>query len=161
MIGSDEASGIYLGTLDGGEPKRLTAADSGSAARYLAPGLMVFVRQGALVARRLDVGRGELTGDPLIVVNSMGGIGRTLSSGVGGFSVSTDGSVAYRVGDTALPTLTWFDRTGKSLGLAGEPSGLTITPELSPDDQRVAVTRFSQGGSDVCNRKSPSRRRSP
>jgi hypothetical protein len=34
--GTPEASGIYLGSLDGGEPKRLTAANSNGA--YLAPG---------------------------------------------------------------------------------------------------------------------------
>ena len=65
--GSSEASGIYLGSLDGGEPKRLTAADS--AGGYLEPDWVVFIRQRALMARRLDVARGELTGDPVTVAD--------------------------------------------------------------------------------------------
>jgi hypothetical protein len=81
--GSPEASGIYLGLLDGGEPKRLTAANT--AGEYLEPGWVVFTRQGVLMARRLDVARGELTGDPVIVADP-----------VLAFSVSTVGRVAYR-----------------------------------------------------------------
>src|SRR5439155_21674551 len=43
VVGTPEASGIYLGSLDGREPKRLVAADSTGA--YLAPGMIAFARQ--------------------------------------------------------------------------------------------------------------------
>ena len=46
--GTPEAAGIYLGSLDGGAPPRLTAADSAGA--FLPPDRVVFVRQGTLVA---------------------------------------------------------------------------------------------------------------
>jgi hypothetical protein len=45
--GTTSASGIYLGSLDGGAQKRLMA--SAVAAAYLEPNL-VFVQEGALVA---------------------------------------------------------------------------------------------------------------
>ena len=64
--GTPEAAGISLGSLDGGAPTRLTAADSAGA--FLPPDQVVFVRQGTLVARRLDLAggaQGAVTGDPV------------------------------------------------------------------------------------------------
>jgi eukaryotic-like serine/threonine-protein kinase len=60
--GTTESDGIYLGSLDAPETKRLTAADAAGA--YTPPGWLLFVRQGSLVARHLDPSRAELTGDP-------------------------------------------------------------------------------------------------
>lgn len=138
--GGADASGIYLGSLDGGEPKRLTAADSFSA--YLKPDRIVFTRQGALVARELDVTRGELTGEPIVLADSVGYDGSTTLSG---FSVSADGRLAYRSGGAGRVQLTWFDRTGKTVGVAGEPDANSLQyPELSPDGRRVAVYRTVQ-----------------
>ena len=80
-LGDTDANGIYLGSLDGSEPKRLTAADT--AGKYLAPDRVVFVRQGALVARHLDVGRGELTGDSQTIADP---VAHNLTRLAGGFS---------------------------------------------------------------------------
>jgi serine/threonine protein kinase len=138
--GSPEASGIYLGSLDGGEPKQLTAGTD-AAGEYLEPGWMVFWRQGALMARRLDVARGELTGDPVIVADA-----------VLEFSISTAGCVAYRARATEQKRrqLTWFDRTGRNVGVAGEPdANKLVGPELSPDGRRIAVERTLQGNADI------------
>src|SRR5262249_16931040 len=63
VAGTPDATGIYLGSLDGGEPKLLAAADT--AGVYLAPGMIAFVRQSTLMAQHLDLKRGELTGDPV------------------------------------------------------------------------------------------------
>ena len=56
--GTPEAAGIYLGSLDGGTPTRLTAADSPGA--FLPPDYVIFVESGALVARRLDLAGASL-----------------------------------------------------------------------------------------------------
>jgi len=135
--GSPEASGIYLGSLDGEEPKRLTAADTHGA--HLQPDLILFVRQGALVARRLDYGRGELKGDPVM-----------LADAVGHFSVAAGNRVAYRAGSAVRRQLSWFAWTGKALGVAGDADANTLNfPELSPDGRRVAVARRVQENVDV------------
>jgi hypothetical protein len=42
---------------------------------------------------------------------------------VGGFSVSATGLIAYRLGGGGLRQLTWFDRSGKTLGTMGEEAG--------------------------------------
>ena len=86
--GSGDARGIYLGTLDSPEIKRLALADTAGA--YM-PGWLLFIRQGALVAQRLDVSRGELNGDPVTIADPVG----LDSYNAGAFSVSAAGLVAY------------------------------------------------------------------
>lgn len=95
-VGTPEASGTYLGSLNGGEPKRLTAADTVSS--YLAPGMIVFVRGTTLVAQQIDLKRGELIGDPMRLADPIG----FNVLGFGGFSVSADGRLAYRGGGAGL-----------------------------------------------------------
>jgi eukaryotic-like serine/threonine-protein kinase len=159
-LGTPEAAGIYLGSLDGTEPKRLTAADSTGA--YLPQGMsganaspigrsseetIVFTRQTTLMAQRLDLQRGELTGDPVRLADAVGGNGVI---GFGGFSISADGRVAYRAGGGALRQLKWYTRTGKAVSVVGDPDSASLLyPELSPDGAYVALTRTVQNDSDV------------
>jgi dipeptidyl aminopeptidase/acylaminoacyl peptidase len=126
------------------DPKRLT--ENGTAGAYLAPDRLVYVRQGTLMAQRLDVARGELTGDPETLADS---VDVELVLQFAGFSVSGNGRVAYRTGDGGSQ-LTWYDRTGKTAGAAGEPDVITLQyAELSPDGRRVAVDRVVQSNRDV------------
>jgi serine/threonine protein kinase len=144
-LGSPEGAGIYLGSLDGGEPKRLTAADSSGA--YLAPDMIVFRRLTTLMAQRVDLKRGELIGEPERLADAVGSNGVI---GFGAFSISADGRIAYRNGEGALRQLKWYDRLGKVVGLVGEPDSSTLLyPELSPDGTSVAITRTVQSNSDV------------
>jgi eukaryotic-like serine/threonine-protein kinase len=142
---SQDVRGIYVGSLDGGEPKRLTPADAAGA--YLPPDRLMFIRQGALVARRLDIARGELTETPLTVADPVG----YETNLVGGFSASADGRVvAYRAGGAGRRQLVWFDRMGKAVGVVGEPDASNMSnPELSPDGRSLAVQRTLQGNPDI------------
>jgi Tol biopolymer transport system component len=143
--GNLEGAGIYLGSLDGEEPKRLAANDT--AAAYLAPDRVVFVRQGTLVARQFDVERGELTGDPETLADPVGEDPGGFA--LGGFSVSADGRVAHRAGGGERRQLTWYDRTGKTVRMASRSEGFLRYPELSPDGRRVAVDLTVQNNRDV------------
>ena len=143
--GNREVTGIYLGSLDGAEPKRLAAADSAGA--YLSPEMIVFVRGTTLVAQHLDLKRWELTGDPLMLADSVAGGQGSLP-----FSASADGRVvAYRAGGGTLQQLSWYDRSGKILAKAAEPDSslAALLPELSPDGTQVALQRNVQGNLDV------------
>jgi Tol biopolymer transport system component len=142
-LGSVEASGIYLGSLGSSATKRLASANS--EAEYLAGGI-VFVRQTKLLVQHLDLSRAQLTGEPVVVADPVGSSPQT----GGGFSLSTDGLLAYRSGPGALRQLRWYDRSGKALGVAGEPdSNLILYPELSPDGQHVALQRIVENNIDV------------
>lgn len=141
--GPPETEGIYLGSLDGRTPTRLTAADS--AGVFLPPDRVVFVQAGTLVARRLDLVSRRLTGDPMPLADRIG----VDSLAVGGFAVSAAGPIAYRAGGNAARQLTWFDRTGKAEGVAGEPDATMRNAELSPDGRRVVVQRTVLGNSDI------------
>ena len=145
MQGSAETQGIYLGALDSANPIRLAAADT--AAAYVPPGYVLYVRQGTLVARSLDATRGVLTGDPMTVADP---VGFDAGFNVAAFSVSAAGPVAYRTGAVSRRQLTWFDRTGRPVGTVAAPdeNGL-LYPELSPDGHRVAVSRAVEGNTDV------------
>jgi Tol biopolymer transport system component len=79
-----------------------------------------------------------LTGEPVVVADPVGS--DTIVGG--GFSLSTDGLLAYRSGAGALSQLRWYDRSGKALGAAAEPdSNNLLSPELSPDGLSVAASR--------------------
>jgi Tol biopolymer transport system component len=139
-----DMQGIYLASLDGGEAKRLTAAET--AGELLGRDRLVFISRGALVTQRFDLTRGELLGGPETLADNVG-------SNVfyhGGVSVSGDGRIAYRATGAERVQLTWHDRTGNTVGTASPPDaqGL-LAPELSPDGRRVAADRTVQGNRDV------------
>ncbi len=140
--GTEAVRGIYLGSLDSPDITRLTEADANGA--YLAtpsgPGWLLFVRDGALVARRFDSARRELGGDPVTVAESV-----AVALVHGAVSTSASGAIAYRTGTTSLRQLTWFDRSGRTLGTLGEPdrSG-QINVDLSRDGRRAAVQHLQK-----------------
>jgi Tol biopolymer transport system component len=143
--GVPEVSGVYLGSLAAPDSTRLTAADT--AAAYLPPGWLLYVRQGTLVARRFDASRGELNDDPVTVADP---VAYDPALFVGGFSTSAAGAIAYHVGVATRRQLAWFDRSGKPLGsLAPPDENALLNPNLSPDGRRAVVDRTVQGNTDV------------
>jgi serine/threonine protein kinase/Tol biopolymer transport system component len=143
--GPDAVRGVYLGTLESSKATRLLASDSH--ATYVAPGWLLFVRQGTLLAQRFDVSRQMLGGEPITVADS---VAFDPITGTGGFSTSDAGMVAYRDGRPPITRLSWFDRSGNALGTLGSPeqSGLS-TFTLSPDGRRVAAERTIQKETEV------------
>ncbi len=137
---------IYLGSLDSGEYKRLTAADT--AGLYMLPGWLLWVQAGVLVARRLDIARGELYGDTYNVADPV----FFDTSHARLFSVSATGLVTYRNG-TPVTQLRWFDRSGKALGALAEPAEkdgyIPSSARISPDGRRVAVVRRVHEQNDI------------
>jgi eukaryotic-like serine/threonine-protein kinase len=63
--GNAEGRGVYIGTLDSPEAKRLI--DDDSSAVYAPPGFLLFARQGRLLAQRFDLETLALTGQTLVV----------------------------------------------------------------------------------------------
>jgi serine/threonine protein kinase len=140
-VGSAETQGIYLGSLDRLDTKRLTAADEYSPFLTFPPGWLLFRRTGTLVAQRLDPARGELEGEPVTVADP--DIANALWVSAAG------GRIAYRGGAYRRTQLAWFDRLGKALGTLGAPDLYMGLPSLSPDGRRVAVARTVQNNMDI------------
>ena len=86
---------VMVGSLDGGETRELTAADS--PAVYASPGYLLFVRQGTLLARAFDATRLEFMGEPIPIAQQV-----TFDNSARGFSVSDEGTLAYRMARTTL-----------------------------------------------------------
>jgi len=143
--GADSVRGVYLGSLESSETRRLVVSDT--QAEYIAPGWLLFVRQGRLLAQRFDLSRRAVGGDPITVADA---VAFDPISGRGAFSTSSAGVIAYRTGQSPVTRLSWFDRSGNSLGTLGSPeqSGLS-TFALSPDGRRVAAERTLQDRTDV------------
>jgi Tol biopolymer transport system component/predicted Ser/Thr protein kinase len=128
--------GIYVGSLDSLETRRLVSGDV-SAAQFVPPNWLFFVRDSVLVAQRLNLSDATLSGSPIQIADK---VYRTLT-GLGGFSVSRTGVLVYRSGVPPSPNeLTWFDRQGRRLGAAGDRAFYT-NPALSPDGRYLAVGR--------------------
>jgi Tol biopolymer transport system component len=131
-----ESAGIYVGSLDKQEPKRLVSADA--SAEYAPPGYLLFLRDRTLMAQGFDADKLALTGEPFSVVEQVDRIGGGARFAL--FSVSQTGVLAYRTGLSDSSQLIWFDREGKPIGTVG-PAGSYNYPWLSPDEKRVAFGR--------------------
>src|SRR5205823_7526165 len=114
------------GSLDSRETTTLGSA--GSNAEY-ASGHLLFVRGGSLMAEPFDPERRQGTGEAFPIVDQLS---PTLL--FASFSVSDTGVLLYARGGTLSEQLTWFDRTGKSLGKVGDPASYANLA-LSPDER--------------------------
>jgi dipeptidyl aminopeptidase/acylaminoacyl peptidase len=137
---SGDRDGVYLGTLDTPEIRRLLRVDT--AVSYAPPGYLLFASQGRLMAVSFDSSSGSVVGEPMPVAHAVNSIpGRR-----GAFTVSSSGLLAHRAGSGSGRQLTWFDRAGNVVGTMGPPdTGPFAGPELAPDGQRVAIGRGVAG----------------
>ena len=152
-------SGVYVGSLDSTESKRVL--DSETAAVYKPPGYLLFSRGGQIVAQRFDLTRFELKGEamhiahapeyqprvgPLQFSTSM----RATIPGIGfSFLVEFFGAAIFSASDTVLAyslfepdqsQFEWFDRNGASLGKIYEAAPFS-TFALSADGRRLVFSR--------------------
>lgn len=99
---------------------------SAVSATFAEPGYLLFRRDAALVAQRFDAGSLRLTGTPTVLADTVGysPVGyQILASGGAGALVFQEPDPGWH--------LTWFDRSGKRLGLAlsapGQYNGLCLS----------------------------------
>jgi eukaryotic-like serine/threonine-protein kinase len=130
----DAVSAIYLGSLSGKQFTKVVSARSNPA--YAEGALLYLDEQKALRAVTLDPENGRIQGEPRVIVDA---VGYQPSVYWGAFTVALNGTVIYSAtAEAAQSVLTWYDRTGKELGRAGEP-GVQANPTLSPEGDRVTV----------------------
>jgi serine/threonine protein kinase len=135
----DEYNGVYLGSLDSDRPVRLIG--SKTQAVYAAPGFLLTIDNGRLLAQPFDPGSLRLKGEPFMVTDQAAS---DSSSHLGYFSVSQNGLLVIGTKTLLNSQLAWYDRSGKALGVAGPPAMYRF-PVLSPDEKRIAVEMIDPG----------------
>jgi len=128
-----EFGGIYLVDIQTRETKLLLRP--GYAARYAAPGHLLFARAGNLMAAKLDPDRGQVIGEPV-----------TLAAGVAAESLfgilhasASSGLAAFVPGsDLSAGKLAWVDRQG-AVEYLDAPERVYGALDLTADDARLAV----------------------
>ncbi|NOT25543.1 MAG: protein kinase [Acidobacteria bacterium] len=134
--GSGGEVATWLGTLDGGTPRRVADGSqrvfvpaSGSRRAYL-----LGIDGAGLVAQPFDVNTLSVTDEPELLV-----------PGAVAVSASNNGVLATsRVGRRPPFVPAWFDRKGMALGQVGE-AGSIQSVALSPDGRKLAVDQFGAG----------------
>ena len=127
-----ETRGIYAGSLDSKQTKRLLGDLSNAA--YAPPGYLLFVRNWTLMAQPFDAKRLELTGEAFSVADQLTVNADEIKAA---FSVSETGILTYSTGAN-LRELVWFNRLGQEIGRVGSPDSYAEL-RLSPDENTLAV----------------------
>ncbi len=146
----DGRSFLYLAHGGSSEGGTLMLASAGAAVRaigpmwsraqFMDPGYLVFAREGALLAQRFDSAAGRFAGPPLPVAPA---VNYFLSPAWAAFTVGRSATLAYQSAED-VARLTWFDRTGRSLGEVGA-QGRINDVAIAPDGKRVLFSRARPG----------------
>ena len=121
------------GSLDGKESGDLPLQSA--LLQYAPPGYLLFPREGAVFAQKLDVKSMKLAGAPWMV----GGPVRQGGAQIYQFSASGNGVLAWNAAAArTLSELVWLDASGRRAGAVGPPA-FYGSPALAPDGSRLAV----------------------
>jgi serine/threonine-protein kinase len=131
-----EDANIDVYSLETGE--RRTVIDRATMARFAGRDRIIFARMGDLFAVEFDPVRLETVGEPVPVIEDVGG---DPSSGAGYFTIAENGSIAWLAGavTAADALLTVIDETGAAERLPLAPRGF-FQPRFSPDGTQLAFT---------------------
>ena len=141
------AGNMQIAVLDLTTREQKVLVSAGSNPQYAPTGHIVYGVDGTLQAVPFDLGRLEITGAPVPVLEGV----MTAEEGLVEFSLSADGSLVYVPGGPqggTARTLVWVDRQGREEPVAAPPRAYTY-PRLSPDGTRVALDVRDQEGDDI------------
>ncbi|MGE5412912.1 MAG: protein kinase domain-containing protein [Syntrophomonadaceae bacterium] len=132
-----------IASLDGTDNRPFAPAQS--MITYVEPGYLLYLRDRTLVAQPFDAKAYKTKGEPIPLAEKVG----TDSVGLARFSVSREGTLAYRTGETT-DRLLWVDRGGREIETIGDPAQYH-NPALSPDGKRLAFDLVDprNGKSDI------------
>jgi len=137
--GTPENKGVYVGSLDSTDTRRLF--DSDAQPVFAAPNYVLFPRQKALMAQRLDLKTLQPAGEPTVVAARVFTQPFQVAA-----SASASGTIAYRAAGPERQ-LVWLDRSGRQTGVLGEADAFISRADvqshltLSPDGKKVAIAR--------------------
>jgi len=131
-------STAQIAVLDLKTRQKKTQIQGGSDARYVDTGHLVYAAAGTLLAVRFDLGRLEVTSDPVPAVEQV-----TMSdtAGMADFVLSKNGTLVYVPGSVTAGltrSLAWVNRQGHEEPIKAPPRAYVV-PRISPDGTRVAL----------------------
>jgi Tol biopolymer transport system component len=136
-----ETTGVYTGAIDSAASTRLFSSET-NAVYAAAPrtitsksGYLLFIRNNDLMGQPFNPTKLQITDEAIPLAT---GVGPVESFSLAQISVSDTGVLVYQSAGKPTRQLVWMDRTGKTLGTAGEPANWG-PPRISPDGQHVAV----------------------
>jgi hypothetical protein len=136
FAGRKDVDAIFVGSLDSKEKHFVVEATANAA--YAAPGYLLFYRDKTLLAKRFDLKRSAVTGEPTMILTDiqyLPQVKRAL------FAVSSNGLLVAQTGSgVALSQPVWFDRKGTELGALGKPD-VYGNVFLAPDGRLVALDK--------------------
>jgi serine/threonine protein kinase len=141
---SVEQNGVYLGSLEGTDSRRILADRS---TVVFAAGRLLFIRENTLVAQPFDASSGQVQGEAAPVAE---GVSLTFPVNSEPITVSDNGVLLYESGGRVGQNnqIAWYDRTGKLLQDVGDAASV-LDPAISPDEKVVAFRRLRASGADL------------
>jgi dipeptidyl aminopeptidase/acylaminoacyl peptidase len=100
-------------------------------------GYLLWQRNGALMAQTFDGATLKFSGEPREIADSVGTTGGNADVWTAASSV---GSLVYSAPE--LERMTWFERSGKTVGTLGEPGLFFVNARFSHDGKHVAASRI-------------------
>jgi Tol biopolymer transport system component len=126
---------VMVGSVNSSPAKPLLV--SGSAAVFAAPDWVIFTRDRALLAQRVDLRGLTLVGEPRLLEDQPEAVGPIqLSPEV---SCSQTGVMAYAPQDRRPTTVAWLEQGGRLTQTRVRFPALAGTAAISPDHRRLAV----------------------
>ena len=132
-------NGLYIGSLDGGQPK-LLSADITANAEY-ANGHLLYLRDHSIMAQPFDAERLVLTGSPIVIAEQ--GVEKHVAFSKVAFSSSRAGTLVFQSAADSPARLAWFDPSGRQMEQL--PATGNKDPKLSPDGRLLAVSTDQTG----------------
>jgi len=139
-VRSPSQGDIVIGSLDSVEVTPILSGVVGFWFAYAAPGYLLFLREGTLMAQAFDDARLATRGEPRPVVENV--------SGGLSFAASQGGTLVYQSGAAAQTQLVWVGRDGQPSG-AVAPPGAYSNVAVSRDETRLAFDLYGPNGHDV------------
>jgi serine/threonine protein kinase len=136
---------VMMGSLDGDEPREVMKSETQA---ELVSGHILSVREGTLMAQRIDPSTLSVGGVPIALAEDVMVLP---GAAVSVFSASRNGLLTYQTGVPEAPmALEWRDQSGALLGTFGEPARFGLGA-VSPNGDRLVVGRSesSEDSEDV------------
>jgi Tol biopolymer transport system component len=142
-----ETSGVYVGSMDQPEYRRLFTSQTNAVYSAATPetpktGYLLYINERNLMAQQFNTGRMETAESPITLANDIGAV---RSMALSPISVSATGVLVYQGVGQPTRQMVWMDRGGKQLAVSGTP-GNWGPPRISPDGNRAIVAKSGKDG---------------